>query len=57
MLLKKADTEIVELPTYYSKRGFYHVRFCCERGWELQRKEHGDYLVIGRNDTNRPMLD
>ena len=29
--LKKAHTEIVELPTHHSKRGLY-VRFCCERG-------------------------
>ena len=35
--LKKADAEIVELPTHYSKRGLY-VSFCREKGWELEGK-------------------
>ena len=54
--LKKADAEIVELPTHYSKRGLY-VRFYWEIGWELERKQHGDYVVAGKPVTNRPMLD
>ena len=57
--LKKADTEIVELPTHYSKRGLY-VRFCRERGWHLERKQQGHYAVVNVSDagdtSNRPPL-